>query len=146
MLLLLTMMAAAPLPLEPFDFAGLDAAIERCDRKLVLPVFAAEAQKRSTFITTAYQEQAAINAERLATAEKRRALREAVVKAAAPSPPKDAAAPAESDQELALRQLALDDRQRALDDARRLESMRQDAVDMKRAYFLVHCPSGKKAD
>ncbi|TFI58172.1 hypothetical protein E2493_11365 [Sphingomonas parva] len=146
MWLLLTMMA---LPPEPFDFAALDGAIERCERKIALPVFAAEAQRRSAFLTAAYQEQAAIAAERVATVARRRALREAPVRPAVPpaaATTPTATSPAETDAELALRLLSLEDRQQALDEARRLEAMRQEAVDMKRGYFLTHCPSGKKGD
>ena len=138
MLLLFTLGLIALQSFEPMDLAALDAAIERCDRAVVLPVFAGEAQRRNAAVTAFYQEQARIAAERLATAAQRRALREMP---AAPDQP----APALSDQALSLRQLALDDRQRALDDQRRLESMRQEAVDLKRQYFLTLCPAGKKA-
>jgi hypothetical protein len=137
MLLLLAFFAQS---FEPMDLAALDAGIERCDRAAVLPVFAAEAGRRNAAVTRFYTDQARIAAERLTTAAQRRALREAPVPAA------QAAAPSPSDQELALRQLALDDRQRALDDQRRLETMRQEAVDLKRQYFLMRCPAGRKPD
>lgn len=136
-LLLLTAITAQTV--EPVDFPALDAAIERCDRAAVLPVFGAEAQRRSAVVTAFYQEQAQIVAERLANAAKRRALREGSVVAATDS---EGAA---TDKDLALRQLALDDRQRALDDQRRLETMRQDAVTLKREYFLGKCAAAKKA-
>jgi hypothetical protein len=132
---LLLLLAAALQSVEPIDLPALDAAIERCERATVLPVFAAEARRRSAAVTAFYQEQVQIVAERLATAERRRALREA---------PGEPATPAASDQELSLRQLALDDRQRALDDQRRLETMRQEALDLKRGYFLTHCPANRK--
>lgn len=122
---------------ETIDFPALDVAIERCERAAVLPVFAAEARRRSTAVTAFYQEQVEIAAERIATADKRRALREGAT-------PAGREPGIVSDQELALRQLALDDRQRALDDQRRLETMRQQAVDLKRQYFLTKC-TGKKA-
>jgi len=89
-------------------------------------------------MTGFYQEQSAIAAERIATADKRRALREG---AAAPGA---AATPAATDQELSLRQLALDDRQRALDEHRRLETLRQEAVDLKRQYFLTRCAGSRR--
>ena len=127
---------------EPIDLPALDAAIERCERAAILPVFAAEARRRSAAVTTFYQEQARIAAERLDAANQRRALRESVATPAAP--PQEAAGA--SDQKLALRQLALDDRQRALDDQRRLETMRQEAIDLKRNYFLARCPANRKAD
>lgn len=135
----LVLAAMTPQIVESVDFPALDAAIERCERASVLPVFAAEAQRRSAAVTAFYQEQVQIAAERLATTSKRRALREG----AAPSATGHGAAAA-SDQELALRQLALDDRQRALDDQRRLETMRQEAVDLKRQYFLARCAASKK--
>src|SRR5687767_10100970 len=121
MSLFLVLAAMMPQIVESVDFPALDAAIERCERASVLPVFAAEAQRRSAAVTAFYQEQVQIAAERLATTSKRRALREG----AAPSATGHGT-PA-TDQELALRQLALDDRQRALDDQRRLETMRQEA-------------------
>jgi hypothetical protein len=129
-------------PADPIDFPALDAAIERCQLDTVRPIFAAETQRRSAFITAVYTDQAAISAARLALADKRRALREAPLQ----PPPAGAApaAPAETDQQLALAERALDDRQHALDDRRRLEALRQEAVDLKRSYFLAHCPPGKK--
>lgn len=131
--------AATPQIVESVDFPALDAAIERCDRASVLPVFAAEAHRRSAAVTAFYEEQAQIAAERIAAAGKRRALREGS------APANGQSTPAASDQELSLKQLALDDRQRALDDQRRLETMRQEAVDLKRQYFLGKC-AGKKSD
>ena len=133
LLLALTVLATQAAP--AVDFPALDAAIDRCERATVLPVFAAEAQRRSAAVTAFYQEQAQIVAERLATAARRRALREGAAVEAAGA----------TDQQLALVQLALDDRQRALDDQRRLETMRRDAVDLKREYFLTKC-AGKKSD
>ncbi|MDP5281075.1 hypothetical protein Q9Q95_19270 [Sphingomonas sp. DG1-23] len=132
---LVLLVVAAFQSVEPIDLPALDAAIERCERGTVLPIFAAEAGRRSAAVTAFYQEQVQIVAERLATAERRRTLRET------PAAP---ATPAATDQELSLRQLALDDRQRALDDQRRLETMRQEALDLKRAYFLMHCPANRK--
>ncbi|TGX52108.1 hypothetical protein E5A73_14930 [Sphingomonas gei] len=130
------LLAVAFQSVAPVDLPALDAAIERCERSAVLPVFAAEARRRSAAVTAFYQEQAQIVAERLATANQRRVLRESPA----------TATPASSDQELSLRQLSLDDRQRALDDQRRLETMRQEALDLKRQYFLTHCPANRKAD
>ncbi|MDT8760951.1 hypothetical protein MZO42_19805 [Sphingomonas psychrotolerans] len=135
------LLAVALQSTEPVDLPALDAAIERCERSAVLPVFAAEARRRSAAVTAFYQEQARIAAERLDTANRRRALRES---AASQTPSSEAGGV--SDQELGLRQLALDDRQRALDDQRRLETMRQEAIDLKRNYFLAKCPAGRKSD
>ncbi len=139
---LLLLAIAGPVAPAPIDFQALDEAIEHCQRDSVLPVFAAEAQSRSAFITAAYSEQAEISAERATLASKRQSIRAAALRPSLPNvtPPK----PVESDQELALAQLALEDRQRALDDRRRLETMRQEAIDLKRQYFLLKCASSKK--
>ncbi|WBY07160.1 hypothetical protein PIB19_17365 [Sphingomonas sp. 7/4-4] len=74
----LLFLAATPQIVESVDFPALDAAIERCDRASVLPVFAAEAHRRSAAVTAFYEEQVQIAGERIATAGKRRALREEV--------------------------------------------------------------------
>jgi hypothetical protein len=140
-MLSLLLAAAAASAFAPMDFPSLDRAIEQCERGAVAPIFAAEAERRSAFWTAAYEEQAAISSERGGVIEKRRLLREAPRAAGAKAEPPKAG---ESDQELALAQLALDDRQRVLDDRRRLETMRQQAVELKRQYFLTRCPSGKK--
>jgi hypothetical protein len=141
MTLLLALAVAAAQTSEPMDLPALDAAIERCERDKVLPVFAAEARRRSAAVTAFYQEQVQIAADRLATAARRRALREA-----GGTPEAGQAIGGASDQELSLRQLALDDRQRALDDQRRLETMRQEAIDLKRQYFLTRCVGNRKGD
>ena len=48
----------------------------------------------------------------------------------------------DEDQQLAMAALALEDRQRALNDRRMLESMRAEAMDVKRRYYLAHCAKG----
>ena len=107
----------------------MDAAIERCDRAAVLPVFAQEMRRRSQFVSHAYAEQARISAERAELAACRQA-----------TPPLAADV-------IASRQLALDDRQRVLDDARPLELLRREAIELKRQYFLDHCSTARrKAD
>jgi len=42
-----------------------------------------------------------------------------------------------------LRQQSLDDRQRALNDSRSLESAREQAMDAMRHYFLLNCGVGR---
>lgn len=114
---------------KPIDFAALDEAIERCDRAAVLPVFAQETRRRSEFVSQTYAEQARISAERAELAAARQAT---------PPPGADV---------IASRQLALDDRQRVLDDSRRLELLRREAIELKRQYFLDRCTTArKKAD
>ena len=48
------------------------------------------------------------------------------------------------DKLLELTQAALDDRQKALNDKRMLEGIRQDAMDTMRRYFLTNCPAGTR--
>jgi hypothetical protein len=44
---------------------------------------------------------------------------------------------------LSLEEAAIEDRQKALNDQRMLEGIRQDAMDSMRRYFLMNCPAGK---
>jgi hypothetical protein len=112
------------------DLDALDQAVARCDRAVANPAFSAEAARRSQFLLDAYREQEAIVTARLDLSDRRRAEREAgTVKPA-------------DDKTMKLEEAALDDRQRALNDKRMLEGIRQDAMDMMRRYFLNNCPAG----
>ena len=114
------------------DLDAIDQAVARCDRASVNPAFASESARRSQFLLDAYREQEAIVTERLALSDRRRAAREAgTIKAS-------------EDKQLKLQEAALDDRQRALNDRRMLEGIRQDAMDTMRHYFLTNCPAGRK--
>ena len=118
------------------DLDALDQAVARCDRHVANPVFSGEAARRSLFLLDAYKEQEGIVADRLALADQRRALREATdVKAADIK---------QTEKQLDLQQAALDDRQKALNDKRLLEGIREDAMDSMRRYFLMNCPVGGK--
>jgi hypothetical protein len=112
------------------DLDTLDQAVARCDRASVNPRFAAEAARRTQFLLDAYREQEAIVAARADLRERRRILRES---------PKPSAA---DDKALSLEEAALEDRQKALNDTRMLEAIRQDAMDTMRHYFLTNCPAG----
>ena len=114
------------------DLGALDQAVARCDRNAANPVFAGEGARRSEFLLEAYREQQAIVADRADLAERRRAWRES----ASPS--------AADDKALKLAEAAVDDRQKALNDSRMLEGLRQDAIDTMRRYFLTNCPAGKE--
>jgi len=117
------------------DLDALDQAVARCDRTSASPVFATEAARRSQFLLEAFREQESIVKDRLAVADQRRELRESTT-----------GRPAEQKQlekQLDLQQAALDDRQKALNDQRLLEGIRQDAMDTMRRYFLNNCPAGK---
>ena len=119
------------------DLDALDSAVARCDRTQSNPVFSAEAARRSQFLLGAYREQEAIVNERLAIADQRRAMRQV--------PASPAIKPADQKQiekQLDLQAAALDDRQKALNDQRMLEGIRQDAMDSMRRYFLNNCPAG----
>ena len=113
------------------DLDALDQALARCDRHAANPVFAGEAARRSQFLLDAYREQEAIVADRLALADQRRAVREA-------GPVK-----ASDQKQFDLQAAALEDRQKALNDKRMLEGIRQDAMDTMRRYFLTNCPAGQ---
>ena len=114
------------------DLDALDQAVARCDRTAANPAFSAEAARRSQFLLDAYREQEAIVAARLDLSGRRRAAREA-------DPVK-----AGDDKAMKLEEDALEDRQRALNDKRMLEGIRQDAMDTMRRYFLNNCPAGKE--
>jgi hypothetical protein len=117
------------------DLDALDQAVARCDRNAANPVFSSEAARRSQFLLDAYREQEGIVNERLAVNDQRRVLRE--------TPPVKLAEQKQLEKQLDLQQAALEDRQKALNDKRMLESIRQDAMDNMRRYFLNNCPAGK---
>ena len=125
MILLLAMALSTSAELE-----ALDRAVESCSREIVNPVFAAESRRRSAFMSAVFREQEEIVAGRLDISNRRRALREG-----------GEAAKGDSEAGLALTALALEDRQRALNDRRMLESLRREAVDSKRHFYLSHCDS-----
>ena len=83
----------------------------------------------------AYTEQEQIVAARLELAQRQRALRE--------TDAKDAKASSEEERAIRLEQALLDDRQRALNDQRMLEGIRQQTIDAMRRHYLSHCPRGK---
>ncbi|HZU50588.1 MAG TPA: hypothetical protein VE968_01800 [Sphingomicrobium sp.] len=116
------------------DLDALDQAVTRCDRKVSNPVFSAEAARRAQFLLDAYREQEAIVNDRLALADQRRQLRENT--SLKPADVK------QSEKQLDLEQSDLDDRQKALNDKRMLEGIRQDAMDSMRRFFLNNCPAG----
>ena len=116
------------------DLDALDQAVARCDRNAVNPIFSSEAARRSQFLLDAYREQEDIVNERLALNDQLRTLRETPL--AKPTEEK------QTEKQLNLQQAALEDRQKALNDKRMLEGIREDAVDSMRHYFLNNCPAG----
>lgn len=125
------MMPLFALALASADLDALDQAVARCDRAAANPAFAGETSRRSQFLLDAYREQEAIVAQRLALADQRRTLREA------------ATSKAGDGRQLKLQEAAIEDRQRALNDRRLLERIREDAMDTMRRYYLNNCPAGK---
>jgi hypothetical protein len=119
------------------DLDALDQAVAQCNRAAVNPMFAGEAARRSRFLLDAYHEQEAIVNDRLAIADQRRALREPDA-----GTKTSAAEQKQLAKQLDLQQADLDDRQKALNDKRMLEGIREDAMDSMRHYFLLNCPAG----
>ena len=117
------------------DLDALDQAVARCDRTAANPVFSAEAARRSQFLLDAYREQEGIVNDRLGLADQRRTLRESATTKLAEQK--------QEEKQLDLQQAALEDRQKALNDKRMLESIREDAMDSMRRYFLNNCPAGR---
>lgn len=137
---LLLLAAASPADISAMDLPALDQVIEKCEREKALPVFLAEPRRRSDFLTFVFSEQSAIGSERIQLTQARRAAR-----SAPPAQGKEAQAlAAQTEQDLSQKLLLLDDRQRALDEIRRIENIRREAVDEKRQYFLSRCSSTKK--
>ena len=113
------------------DLDALDQAVERCDRGMANPAFSAEAGRRSSFLLETFREQESIVAARLDVSQRRATVREA------------GAIKASDEKKLSLEEAAIEDRQKALNDQRMLEGIRQDAMDSMRRYFLMNCPAGK---
>jgi hypothetical protein len=113
------------------ELDALNQAVARCDRGTANPAFSSEAAQRSAFLLDTYREQEAIVAARLDLTQRRATLRET------------ASIKASDEKKFSLEEAAIEDRQRALNDRRMLEGIRQDAMDTMRRYFLLNCPAGK---
>ena len=113
------------------DLDSLNRAVAQCDRGMANPAFSGEAAQRSAFLLDTFREQESIVAARLDVSQRRATLREA-------GPIKSA-----DEKKLSLEDAAIEDRQRALNDRRLLEGIRQDAMDSMRRYFLLNCPAGR---
>ena len=119
----------AVVPTDAMDFDGLVASIAKCDRTAVTNTVAAANTRHSQFLLSAYQEQRAIAAARIELAERRRVLHAKEAKV-------------DSEAGLTLVAESLDDRARALADARALDQSEQDMLTYFRAQYLREC-SGK---
>jgi len=122
------------------DLDALGSAVTRCDRAVANPVFSAESGRHSDFLRQAYREQEALVGVRLELAQRRRELRE---RSAAASSAKEFAA---EEANVVREEAAIEDRQRALNDQRMLEGVRQDAMESLRRHFLLKCPAGRPKD
>lgn len=116
------------------DLDTLQQAVQQCNRAQVNPMFEGEAARRSQFLLDTYHQQESIVNDRLTLAGQQRTLREAVGMKTSEK--------AANQKQLDLQQAALDDRQKALNDQRMLEGIRDDAMDSLRRYFLLNCPAG----
>jgi hypothetical protein len=123
------------------DLAAIDAAVAKCDSRLMARTFGDEPARRRAFAIAAFAEQkeifdarAALAARRLATADAMEPMPGAIVAGVLLSQPDDRFDRAAE---------ALAERQRRLDDVRMLETMRDQTLDMMRAQYLSRCSGGR---
>ncbi len=133
------MLNAPPVPavvltVDGSDLPALSKAVSACERPVVARLVEGETARHGAFLLDAFREQGEIAAARAGLAARRHALH-----AAAPG-----SKTADTDQSLALLNETLDDRQRALDDARNLDRLKQDALGWFRQQFIIQC-QGKSA-
>lgn len=122
---MIALAVATMLSTDDGDLDRLSRAAAACDQPAISRAWKDEVKRRSDFIIGAYKDQATIVADRQALVERRRKSR--------------GSGPAESETALAAASADLDERQRALDDQRRLDTLRQEAVAYFRAQFLTQC-------
>lgn len=120
---MIAVLAAGALGIDDLDALGQAAAA--CDRAVVGRAWEAEQKRHGDFVLAALREQLAIVDARAALAERRRAAR--------------AVGPLEGIAALTADGAELDDRQRLLDDRRRLDTMRRDAVVYFRQQYISQC-------
>ena len=122
---------AAVLVVDGSDLPALSKAVSTCDRPTVAKAVEGETGRHGAFLVQAFEEQAEIAQARLDLAERRRVLRS--------STPGVAAKLGDTEQALTVTAAAIDDRQRALDDARALDKLKQDAMGWFRQQFIIQC-------
>jgi len=113
------------------DLDALGNAVATCDRPMVNAAFSAEMTRRSEFMRQTFREQEEIVDARRALAQRRREARSGL------------ATTAESMDALDAEGVAIEDRQRALNDQRLLENLRQETMDSLRRLFLQNCSSAR---
>ena len=122
---MIALLAATAFAPDDTDIDRVSKAAVACDRPAMSRAWADEVKRHSDFVVSSLKDQAAIAADRQALVERRRKSR--------------GPGPAEADAVLAEAASDLDDRQRALDDQRRLDTMRQEAVTYFRQIYLTRC-------
>ncbi len=116
-------------PLEETDFDAFVKAIGTCDRPAVTATITASDQHHSRILVDAYKDQRAVALARVDLAERRRRLHAREVTN-------------DTEAGLTLAGEALDERTRALTDARALDRAEQDMIGYFRTQYLRQC-SGK---
>ncbi len=119
------------LTVDGSDLPALSKAVAACDRPAVARSVEGETKRHGAFLVDSFREQGEVAAVRVDLAERRRALRVGDKTV-------------DTDASLGLLAQTLDDRQRALDDARNLDRMKQDALGWFRQQFIIQC-QGKSA-
>lgn len=119
------------LTVDGTDLPALSKAVAACDRPGVARSVEGETKRHGAFLVDSFREQGEVAAARVDLAERRRALRAGDKTV-------------DTDALLGLIAQTLDDRQRALDDARNLDRMKQDAMGWFRQQFITQC-QGKSA-
>ncbi|WP_425230454.1 hypothetical protein [Sphingomonas sp.] len=122
---MIAVVAATALAADDGDLDRLRAAATACDRTAVSRAWADEQRRHGDFVIASLHDQASIVTDRAALTERRRLARTAGGIAGLAAQTADAA--------------DLDDRQRALDDQRRLDTMRQEAVTYFRQLYITQC-------
>ncbi len=128
---------AAAISTDGPDLGAIDRAVAKCDAKVMSTTFSAEPQRRRAFAIEAFNEQQDIVAARRALAAKR------LTPSLVPSPVTGGLMPADSRAEIDRESQLLAERQQALDDARMLGAMRDQALDLMRQQYVSRCSTGK---
>lgn len=129
------------------DLGAIDQAVSKCDAQVMTRTFADEPKRRRAFAIAAFnEEQAIVEAREALAAERLAALQPPTPSdppAAAPaSVPAQTPAPADP-AALDLQTKALALRQQKLDDARMLNGLRENALDLMRQQYVLKCSTGR---
>lgn len=114
----------------------IDQAVAKCESKVMVRTYQEEPDRRRAFAIAAYREQEAIVTARQALAARRLAALQPTV-GGTMSPPQDQAAA------FSLESQQLTERQQELDDARMLNGLREQALDLMRQQYVSKCSAGK---